>query len=182
MATTIKQTEAIPAEYPEVVARWMMEEDPLNPVLTFQNFAPDPAQLWQRIEAFIAHRWTAREVVWIVEGAGEWCAPLTPATITASEVWENGGWTSTTLNAGPLGYDLPGDGPYRITATVGAGTPPAAVAEAYRRLHEYTRGITDSFKTEFVDGPTDDGIAPSWAAKSLQLSGAADLLRPYRRA
>ncbi|KAA8616261.1 hypothetical protein [Salipiger aestuarii] len=178
MATTIKQTEAIPAEYPNVTP---YVREVLQSSAASWDYIPADALIWQRIEAFIAHRWTAREVVWIVEGAGEWSAPLTPATVTTSEVWESGGWTSTTLSASPLGYDLPGDGLYRITATVGGGTCPEAVAEAYRRLHEYSRGIGDTFRNEFADAGEDDG-AYAWAAKSLQLSGAADLLRPYRRA
>ena len=38
--------------------------------------ALDADMIWQRIEAYIAHRWTERDVTWIVEGPGEWHPPL----------------------------------------------------------------------------------------------------------
>ncbi|WP_128910776.1 hypothetical protein [Tropicibacter alexandrii] len=177
MAETIKQTEALPASYPEIAPRWVSGQ------LTGTDFEPDPAQLWQQIERHVAHRWTAREVVWIVEGEGDWRPPLTPATIATVEVWENQSWTETTPPPSPFGgYALPSDGPYRITASVGSGTPPADVVEAFRRLHEYSRGIVDSFKNEPAFTGGEEGIPRAWAAKALHLSGAADLLRNYRRA
>lgn len=179
MAETVKQTEAIPATYPTVTiwehrtGQYPMEGDA----------EIDQALIWQRIESYIAHRWTPREVIWIVEGEGDWTPPLTPATVTASEVWENGAWSTVTLTAGPYGYTLPGDGPYRITATVGGGDLPAGVEEAFNRLFEYSKGIAEQFKNEASYRTMDDTeVTPNWAAKALQLSGAADLLRPYRRA
>ena len=32
--------------------------------------------VWQRIESYVAYRWTPRAVTWIVEGCGEWYPPL----------------------------------------------------------------------------------------------------------
>lgn len=178
MATTIKQNEAIPAAYPVVTAfnRLGFVEDSDAPT--------NEAQVWQRIEAYTAHRWTPRQVVWTVGGCGDWAPPLTPATVTLVEVWEMGAWSETVPTPSPYGgYEFAGDGPYRITATVGGGDVPAAVQEAYKRLHEYTRGINDSFKNETAHISDGDGeIARNWTGKALQLSGAADLLRPYRRA
>ena len=177
MAETIKQTEAIPASYPSVSPRWVIEQAPEDEV-------PDDAQIWQRIESYIAYRWTERQVIWIVQGCGEWVPPLTPTTITTVECWQGGEWVEATPVATALGgYDFAGDGPYRITADVGSGTPPAAVQEAFKRLHEYSRGIVDSFKNQPAQiGDSEDGIMANWTARALQLSGAADLLRPYRRA
>ncbi len=177
MPDTISQVEATPASYPSVTPRFNVGTLP-------EDTDPDTDQLWQRIEAYVAHRWTPREVVWIVEGEGHWKPPLTPATVTTVEVWESLSWTETTPPVSPFGgYELPGEGPYRITATVGGGTPPAAVVEAFQRLHEYSRGIVNTFKNEpAFTGGVEGGVAYSWTGKALQLSGAADLLRPYRRA
>jgi len=178
MAVTLKQVEAIPASYPDVT--------PFDRFgyIEYSDAPTNEAQVWQRIEAYTAHRWTARSVVWTVEGCGAWEPPLTPATVTLVEVWEMGAWSLTTPIPSPYGsYEFAGDGPYRVTATVGGGDVPAAVQEAFRRLHEYTRGINDSFKNETAmrqDGDTE--MVTNWTAKALQLSGAADLLRPYRRA
>ncbi|WIY26955.1 hypothetical protein [Parasedimentitalea psychrophila] len=197
MATTIKQIEAKPDVFPDIGS---------------SDFGHDPGRdIWERVEAYCAHRWTPRQVIWTVEGDGDWAPPLFPAVIATVEVWEMGAWVETTLPDGPYGYCLPGDGPYRITATVGpAGITvddvttfdvPDAVAQAVRRITNYllvtietdtygeiVRG-PDHFATSLsVKGPGDGGQEVSfqrpsnWLAKAMQNSGAADLLRTYRRA
>lgn len=176
MATTIRQV--------ETVTTWPGAPGGLSDAAA----ALDPNALWQRIEAYTAHRYTARAVAWIVEGAGDWTPPLAAATITTTEVWDSGEWVAATIAAGPYGLCLPSDGPYRIEATVGGGTAPAAVAEAYRRLAEYLadtdeRAGVSSYSVS-MGGAIQESYdrAPQWVARAMQLSGAADLLRSYRRA
>lgn len=114
MAVTLKQIEAIPANYPAAPAG-----------LSVAAAALEPAMIWQRIESYIAHRWTARAVIWTVEGPGDWEAPLTPAILGLVEVWTGTAWAAVTLTASPLGgYALPAEGPYRISASVGVGIAP----------------------------------------------------------
>ncbi|MEQ9258136.1 MAG: hypothetical protein RIG84_03465 [Roseovarius sp.] len=178
MSEVLKREEATPATYPAAPAG-----------LSDAAAALDADMIWQRIEAYIAHRWTDREVKWTVEGPGEWEPDLTPATITATEIWQDDAWTATTLTASALGgYVLPGEGPYRFTADVGSGSVPAAVSEAFRRLAEYMAEPVDKhgagrFEVD-LGGAIKEGFDrnPAWVAKSMQLSGAGDLLRPYRRA
>jgi hypothetical protein len=178
MALTLKQVEAIPTSYPDVTPYPHRNAGDYAPLE--EDAVIEGALVWQRLEAWIAHRWGARQVVWTVEGEGDWTPPLTPATLTTSEKWESGAWVSVTLPDGPFGYCLPSDGPYRITATVGSTeTPPETVQEAWRRLHEYSRGVAEQWRN---DGAENEGQVSQYNAKSLQLSGAADLLRPYRRA
>jgi len=170
MAETVKQTEDAPESYPDA---------PEN--LSTAAAALDASMIWQRIESYIAHRYTARDVVWIVEGDGEWTPPLTPATILATEVWENYAWSTATLYDSPLGgYELPGEGPYRITASVGGGTVPEAVSGAFARFAEYMGA--SAFSVNIGPINMDETRAPTWLARAMQYSGAADLLRPYRRA
>lgn len=192
MADTIRQTESPP------------DRNPIE--VTGQG--PSSRLIWERIDAYIAHRWTPRSVVWIVEGAGDWTPPLTPVVTATGEKWESNAWVSVTLTEGPYGYDLLSDGPYRITATVGGGDLPAVVDEAYDRLFRYVyavqrtpgerlayRKVTmnsyenrpiqytpsqEAVRQQEVDGAVE--YAANWPAKAMQLSGAADLLRPYRRA
>lgn len=184
MACTLKQVEALPATYPAAPAG-----------MSVAAAALDPAMIWQRIESYICHRWTARAVVWTVEGPGEWEPPLSPATITTVESWSGTAWVAVTLMASPLGsVVLPAEAPYRITATVGGGTVPAAVSGAYRRLAEYSAEIGDNGMVPGHVSHTSHSVAigsainesfarPStWAAKAIINSGAGDLLRPYRRA
>lgn len=146
--------------------------------------------IWSRIEAHIAHRFTSRDVEWIVEGPGEWCPPLTPATITTAEIWNGTAWETITAPDSPLGgYWLSGEGPYRFAGTVGAGPIPAAVQEAYDRLSAYLAGLADNVpgaRAYSIEIPDVESTSitrdATWIARALQHSGAADLLRPYRRA
>jgi hypothetical protein len=173
MATTLQQTEATPESYPV-----------LSPAI-----ADD---VWQRIESYIAHRFTPRTVGWLVEGPGEWVPPLAPATVTKVEVWSAAGeWEDITLNASPAGgYWLSATGPFHFTATVGGGSPapalPAIVATAATRLAAYMTAKLGK------PGATSESItagsisvshrrSESWMASAMQNSGAADLLRGYRR-
>ncbi len=176
MVDLIKEVESVPASYPDVEARWVIEQAP-------DDEDPGSDQVWQRIEAWTRTRYTPREVLWTIEGleGAAWEPPLSPVVSMSAERWDLDAWVAVTLQAGPVGQILPSDGYYRITATVGAGDPPAAVAEAFKRLHEYGRGISESFKGEAAFSSEDGRIPPNWAARAIQLSGAADLLRPYRR-
>lgn len=177
MATTIRQSEALPAAYPAAPSG-----------LSAAAKAIDPALIWQRIESYIAYRFTPRAVMWIATGHGEWHPPLSPATIATSELWDGAAWETATLDPSPLdGFLLPGYGPFRFTASVGGGEVPAAVLEAFRRLAEYMaapRG-TAGASTERITVPgvltTETVRSQSWLALALQNSGAADVLRPYRK-
>ena len=172
---TIKQDEALPESYPT-----------LSPAV--------PDEVWQRIESYIAWRYTPRTVVWTVEGCGEWTPPLTPATITKVEVWSDGAnaWediTATAPDASPLGgYWLAASGPYRFTATVGSdATVPALVAKAAQRLSTYfaAKPGTPGARSERIEAGSisiQRTRSESWMAAAIQNSGAADLLRGYRRA
>jgi len=194
MADTIAQTEDRPEVLPYHV----------------QDYArPDAWLIWERIEAYISYRWTPRQVVWIVEGSGDWRPPLTPAEITAAEVWTGAAWQPATLPPSPYGgLCLPGNGPFRVTATVGGGSTPAAALEAYARLEKYLSAVQrtpgerfayrqmarnrydappvqqtpaqDRVRVAEIDGSVE--YVANWPARAMQLSGAADLLRPYRRA
>jgi hypothetical protein len=186
-ATTLRQVETPPSSYPATPSG-----------LSTKAAALAPALVWDRIEAWISYRWTARQVVWTVDGPGEWHPPLVPAVISTIERWdETLVWIADTLDASPFdGYQLRDwHCHYRFTATVGGGSPavPAALPEAYRRLAEY-----------FAQAPHDDDEpagstnfriilaqreieieyqrSQSWLARCIHNSGAGDLLRPYRRA
>lgn len=168
MAATVSQFEATPAEYPT-------EGDD---------------HLWQRIEAWCAHRWTPRGVVWIVDGPGDWRPPLAPVVLLPAEVWQAGAYEPVTLEETPLGgLRLPLHGPYRITGTAGADNPaPPAVQEAFERLKSYLDadpGTPPGVSSYSVNlGQISESIRrpATWQARALEMSGAADLLRAYRRA
>ena len=168
MAETFSQHEAIPAAYP----------------------TGDDDALWQRIEAHCAQRWTERSVVWIADGPGAWRPPLSPVSITSTEVWSGGEYEPVTLEPSPLGgLYLPRYGPYSITATVGADNPaPAAVLEAFARLKAYCDadhgGLPGVSSYSVNTGQISEQFRrnPAFIARALEMSGAADLLRPYRRA
>jgi len=181
MAATIWQQEGVPAAYP----------DPPSGLSTAAA-ALDADMLWQRIEAWIAWRYSERTIQWVVEGCGDWRPLLAPATIATVERWTGTGWEITTeLLASPLGgYQLPGEGPYRFTGTVGVNGAevPAAVLEAFRRLAEYSVPDTDHIRGARSQSHTIPDVftetlerSPAWIAMAMQNSGAADLLRNFRR-
>ncbi|MET4254060.1 hypothetical protein [Bradyrhizobium sp. LA6.7] len=178
MACAIKQTESAPASYPAT---------PSGVSSAVTDLA---TTIWQRIEAYVAYRWTSRAVVWVVEGPGEWHPPLSPATISTVEVWSCGAndWEDCTPPASPLGgYWLPASGPFRFTGTVGAGaTVPDNVKEAFKRLGAYmvAKPGTPGARSERISAGSIDiqrSRSESWMASALQNSGAADLLRTYRK-
>ncbi|WP_439925539.1 hypothetical protein [Nitrobacter sp. JJSN] len=176
MAITIQQDEAAPVSYPTT-----------SPAITLNDV------VWQRIESYIAWRFSPRTVTWLVEGPGNWKPPLAPAAITGVNVWSvtENAMVSMTLNASPYGgYELPACGPYQFIGTVGdisgiGVTVPAAVWEAVKRLAAYlavkpgTPGATrDRLRAGSIELYVDRSA--SWMAMALQNSGAADLLRKYR--
>ena len=79
MAVTLQQIEGVPASWPAVPAG-----------LSVEAAALDPEFVWGRIEPYTTFRFSSRSVAWVVEGPGEWVAPVAPATIAAV-----GGWTGT---------------------------------------------------------------------------------------
>ena len=177
MIDVIRQFEAVPAAYPDAPAG-----------LSTEAAALDASAIWARIEAYTAYRFTVREVVWTLCGDGEWSAPLTPVVSRVCHVWKDDAWELVTLKDGPFGICVPDFGSYRVTAQVGAGDAPAPIMEAFRRLAEYLahgehNPGASAFKMDLgVMTVEEETRAPTWVARAMQLSGAADLLRPYRRA
>jgi len=177
MAITISQTESEPTDYPDAPSG-----------LSTAAAALAPAIVWDRLEAWCAHRWAERSVTWVVEGPGEWVPPLTPATISTIKVWSRGAdeWEAVSLSASPLGgYRLPATGPYQFTGTVGAAEVPATVNEAYRRLAEYMAAKPGKPGATFESVSAgsisvSSRRSESWLASAMANSGAADLLRAYR--
>lgn len=177
-ATTVSQTEQPPAVFP-----------PAPEGLSAAAAALDAGPIWARIEQWVAVRWSPRNVMWLVTGPGLWAPPLVPATITATEEWGSEGWFATEFPASPMGgYCLP-HGHFRVSATVGAGPVPEAGQEAFRRLAGYLAARspgpagTSSYSLNLGGDFTETWRrSPAWLARALEYSGAADLLRPYRRA
>jgi len=188
MVEVLQRLESAPDEYPAAP----FSDSPAT--LSDAALALSSDAIWHRVESYIAHRWTPRAVVWVVQGQGWWRPDLTPVTVSDVAVWNSlSAWESCTLDASPLGgYELPGEGPYRFTGTAGDESPsdvPAAVSEAVRRLAEYLavdRGRIAGASSESVSiggGAITQQFdrSPAWVARAFQQSGAADLLRPYRR-
>lgn len=145
---------------------------------------PLPSHIWWRIEAWTNHRWTPREVVWIVEGPGRWQPRLEPATITITETWLDGAWVTAVFDNLPTGGLELSSGDHRITATVGGGTVPAMVIEAARRLQSYLEGAENAAlhrRFQMGSGLEVEHHTVTAMAKAMQYSGAADLLRQWRR-
>ncbi len=147
---------------------------------------------WQRIEHYVARRWAARDVVWTIStSGGEWVAPLGPVLSESVDSfrWIDGEWTAYPTRKGPYGFCLPA-GHVQISASVGtlSAAIPAAVREAVKRLAAYYTAEQPvpagarSYSANVGQLSESISIDPAAVAKAMQNSGAADLLRPYRRA
>lgn len=175
MATTLEVIESAPAAFPEI-----------------PNLAEgiEVATVWARIDGWINARWGERECAFIVEGPGHWRAPLYPFIVATIEIWDASEWVSAVIAPSALaGYQLEGVGPYRFMGILGdAADPPAIVLEAARRLGAYlVAAASRQFENAILTKESSDEIdsfeyaPPANAAKALQYSGAADLLRRFRR-
>lgn len=179
-ATTTRVTEGEVYQWPEVEGV-SAEAVPFLPIA------------WARIESYIAHRWPERAVTFTVEGPGTWAPPLRPVAIETVETWDGEGWQETTLPPSPYGgFVLPDCGPFRFTGSAGDddADAPTLVLAAVRRLAEYFAQASGDVSPPGARSSTisvnDVGSlaierAATWQAMALQASGAADLLRSFRR-
>lgn len=205
MAELMREVEGVPESWP------VIPEADLIPItdITGQPVNSDLAWVWQRIEAYSRERWTPREVVWLVQGGGAWTPPLSPVRIEMMETWA-GDWMPGAGKRSPWGSLVLSGDAHRITGIVGENNPvPPVVMKAAARLANYlTQQIDGSdpdlwaTKMRWIVTPPDEAItvgegtasitrghkteesyerAADYIAKALQYSGAADLLRPYRR-
>jgi len=144
--------------------------------------AIDVAVVWSRIEAYITKRWKTRDVVQYVAGPGLYVPTVEPWVFESSDKWEGGAWVPVVLDLAPRGYYLPA-GDYKITLTVGdAGDPPPSVMQAYRRLAEYMAETKpEGGASSISDGDFSINRSSNAVARALFYSGAADLLRTFRK-
>lgn len=175
MATVLSEEAATPDAYPAAPSG-----------LSADAAALPAALIWARIESWVSRRWTARSVVYVVEGPGEWSPRLSPFTLSTAERWTGAAWETVALDAAPLGYALDA-ATYRVTGTAGDDSePPELAQEAYRRLAEYFAGARAEGGAPIVRAQLGEGVdferaAPTtWVARAIHYSGAADLLRGWR--
>lgn len=169
MNLTLRQIEGVPASYPAVEG----------------VTGDDLAVAWQRVEHYIKLRYSAREVVWIVQGdtGSVWYPPLGPVTAIEGEIMD-GAVVFTPTPCG-IGWRLP-NCLVKLTATVGDSTVPPVVKAAVKRLAAYyaaevsAPGGARSYSLSVGDMSESVTLSPERMAKALQESGAADLLRAYR--
>lgn len=168
----------------------------------FPSFLADPkfdeldaGVLWRRLEQYTSWRSTKRACEWILEGAGSWKPNLFPASIVSVQIWNPAvdGWSSVLddVPASPIGSMwLHNAGPYRVLGEVGDSDQvlPPPIVEAFRRLAEYWIGERSSYAGSSHEvqsvGPirSEHYRDPAWLGKAMQNSGAADLLRSFRKA
>ncbi|WBU53334.1 hypothetical protein [Paracoccus sp. SCSIO 75233] len=193
MMELMREIEEQPESWPEITDGLLIPDMPHSRA----EYDAGLPWVWQRIEAYCCDRWTPRSVVWMVQGSGEWQMPLRPAVVVSVHGWTGSDWSEADYKVTPWGGLYLNHDANRITATVGAdNAPPPAVTKAVTRLANYlsqqvNRNDPDLWATSMnwtrvadEDGEqTNEGYTrkADYIAKALQYSGAADLLRPYRR-
>jgi hypothetical protein len=181
----IRFEEAAPADYPVL---YTYDVD--------GNLAEEPLiidrGIWDRLEQYTAFRWRERQAVWTVQGVGEWQPHITPLQNITVDLWDEDSltWGATSLDATPIGgLKVPDDQVYRIKATVGdnAAAIPDVFVAAYERLAEYHAADTSPAGVATHSLRLGDGYEesvnrnPNYVGRAMQYSGAADLIRQYRR-
>jgi hypothetical protein len=172
-----------------------VEGQPANwPVLydlTESAFLVPAGAYWGRIEAWITTRWPERAATFIVQGPGLWRPCPEPFAVASVEIWAQNAWALLDTEqaasfASPVGFKLPSEALFRFTGTLGDDDAPvpALVMEAARRLAEFF-AVSQAegpapFEAERLGDFSRHGRPSNWMARPLELSGAADLLRPWR--
>lgn len=191
-----------PETYPEV---------PQSALVFQSDTAGVPDWIWQRIEAYCNWRWTPREAQIVVDGGMPFNIPARPFRITKVEKYppaptglETMEWYEVpTSYVTQMGWRMiPCGELVRITGIVGEDNPaPPAVIQAAVRLHGYLGHTPESYPmwatgrshtAEHTTTGEGGGSTRSqnesfqrradYMALAMQHSGAADLLRRYRRA
>lgn len=148
--------------------------------------ALDPVAVFDRLEQWTGYRWGVRNFTAVITGPGCWNAPVGPATYTDVEAWVSDHWELGEIRPAPVGLEFSG-GTFRVSGTVGTVNEPAeSVMEAWRRYAEY---IAQNQKNPGLSrySRTIGDYSLSWTrdrnalAKAMAGSGAADLLRKYRK-
>ena len=197
----LRETETIPTTWPEV-AGVSARAAAVDPAPIWQRIEAWIAYRWVNRQIV----WVVDGIA-----DCEFRPPKGPVTsFTALDVWTGTAWDTAPLITGPLdGLIVPHDGTYRITARIGTGDPPASVLEAFRRLADYHGQVplvqapgASAYSATFqandtkngplvftfdgdVDGSSLNTLSatrdPKYIARAMQYSGAADMLRPYRK-
>jgi|GEM_PF-394117 len=165
---------------------------PAIPGLSDAAALVDKGAVWQRLEAWIDRRWPERPATFVVQGngIGAWMPTPRPFSATTIEEYIADGWTlipDASGDPGPFGWAFPTSGVYRLTGTLGDDDLPIppAVLEAARRLAEFFASTLAEDAAAFhvserLGDYSRHGRPVDWQSKGLVLSGAADLLRPWR--
>ena len=149
--------------------------------VTYPAAPNDDPVIWDRIEAFCNFRWAETVMEFVVNPPCEidWVPPYAPFTV---DLVNGAAAIPDAFGAVKLAEKS------TVRATIGGATPSATVLKAYERLAEYM-AATDDAPNGVSRYSIDVGdISESWSrkpdhlARAIHNSGAADLLRKYRKA
>lgn len=139
-----------------------------------------PEAIWERMENYVACRWSTAEVEYIVSApcAIDWRPPAYP-------------WVIDTVDGDPAEVNTFGEvtlkpGRHRVVCTIGGQEVTEGVNEAFRRLAAYYADPdTRKGYTRYSVNLAGD-VSESWSRRAgtdgLAATGAAELLKKYRKA
>lgn len=162
-----------------------------------EDWAEGTSGVWKRIERWLDwHRFGVRDVVvyarmGIVSSEG-WVPPLGPLhEIEKVEVFRGDTWQTVQHGIGPFGgiTGLQHFDAVKLTAKVGHEETPPAVMQAFHRLDEFLNAETKApvGASSYSIGLGSGELSESYSlpierfTRAITLSGAADLLRPWRK-
>jgi len=149
--------------------------------VTYPDAPNDDPVIWDRLESFCNFRWSETVMEFVVNPPCEiqWQPPYEPFLIME-------------VNGEPAEPDEYGAVKIRdksiIRATIGGAVPSATVLKAYQRLADYFAAENEApagvqrYSVTIGDISETYSMRSDHLSRAMQNSGAADLLRKYRKA
>jgi len=148
---------------------------------TYPDAPNDDPVIWDRLEAFCNFRWSETVMEFVVNPPCEiqWQPPYEPFTVDLVN-----GEAATPDDFGAVTLREKS----KVRATIGGATPSATVLKAYERLADYMAATDDAPGGTSRYSVTIGDLSESWSrhpdymARAIHNSGAADLLRKFKKA
>lgn len=169
------------SQYIETETELSVTYPPAPDGLSDDAAAIEPAVIWDRLETWCNFRWSEAETEFTVNPphAVQWVPPFGPFVVDLVN-----GEAATTDQFGAVTIRDRS----KLRCTIGGATPSETVLAAYRRLAEYF-AATDTAPAGVQRYAVNIGdISETYSrrsdhlARAMQNSGAADLLRKFRKA
>lgn len=162
-----------------MTSQFVMSETEIS--VTYPDAPNDDPVIWDRLESWCNYRWSETVMEFVVDPPCEidWVPPYAPFVV---DLVNGEAATPDALGSVKLAEKS------TVRATIGGAVPSATVLAAYQRLAEYMAATDAAPKGTSRYSISIGDVSESYSRRSdhmghaMQNSGAADLLRKFRKA